>query len=600
MLNIFADPANATDSPDLGPPPVAHFEEGDPIKFDPTQDQPPRERSGESIEEAQPKFSANLETRKKRRESSYRRDGDVKNASTGATKDTASMATAMPTSQPLKSGAKRKLNIRDDDQPAVVDEPENQGFHFNPRSSDLQLSDNGNTKPILGGAIKATSDEAPQGVTPSISGKYGKEKVSGVSEIVTATGRKPLGPSKCCEGVANLGNSNNDAESVNTDRTNSPIKVSRFSKVKVAEAKDDSAKIARERNRPKDKPRPKDPGIAKEKEIATKDTEIRKPLEASPETPAPPSSDVFSPGPSEPSAARPDSRDTPPPPDLGPDTGTGSFGRASRRPRGSVNYAQPNLRDKMRRPTKELVDAVSAEERARIAKAEDDASKPLFIKQEEDADAVPTWKTNAPKMDQRTRPEPTSPLGNKIGAADLPASVMTERRRRTIAAPKDDAIGPEKPRSGTASAIAALTAGTQRSKRREEEEPGGDVERREQTREPIERTSIYEFTGSSPVDPSDENANDRGQEELAKTTRSSRRHSSVPASSELGKGSIMISRRGDRRRETLVAKQLRESTEIGEGEISRTKSVLELGAGSKEAAVGRGERFASRRRSMMI
>lgn len=390
-------------------------------------------------------------------------------------------------------------------------------------------------------------------------------------------------------------------ESVNTDPMNSPLKASRPSKDKVVEAKDDLTKIARERNRQKDTFRSKNPNIAKDKEMATKDTGTKKPFEAPPETPAPPPSNLFSPVPSEPSAARPDSRDTPPPPDLGPDTGTGSFGRASRRPRGNVNYAQPNLRDKMRRPTKELVDAVGAEERARMAKAADDASEPVIIKQEEDADTMPTWKTNAPKIDQRTRPEPTSPLGNKVGAADLPASVITERRRRTIVpALKDDVIDPMKPASGAASAIVALTAGIQRSKRREEEEPSGDIERREQIREPAERTSIYEFTGSSPVDPSGKDGNDAGHEELAKVTRSSRRHSSVPASSEPGKGSVMISRRGDRRRETLVAKQHRESIEIGEGQTSGTKSVLELGAGSEEAVVGRGERAASRRRSMMI
>lgn len=341
--------------------------------------------------------------------------------------------------------------------------------------------------------------------------------------------------------------------------------------------------------------------------MTSKDTGIKKPLEAPPpETPAPPPSDIFSPGPSEPSAARPDSRDTPPPPDLGPDTGTGSFGRASRRPRGNVNYAQPNLRDKMRRPTKELVDAVGAEERARMANAADDTSKSVFIKQEDaDADAIPTWKTNVPKVDQRTRPEPTSPLGNKVGTADLPPSVITERRRRTIVpALNNDTIDPVKPASGAASAIAALTAGTQRSKRREkeeEEQPTGQREKREQTVEPTERTSIYEFTSSSPGDASGPMGNDASQEELAKATRSSRRHSSVPALSEPGKGSILISRRGDRRRETLVAKQPRESKDIGEEQPSgNMKSVLELGGGSEEAGVGRGERAASRRRSMMI
>ena len=357
------------------------------------------------------------------------------------------------------------------------------------------------------------------------------------------------------------------------------------------------AKIVRERNRPKDKTRSKNLGIARQKEVASKDGMNRKPLEAPPETPAPPLPELFSPELSEPSAARPESRDTPPPPELGPDTGTGSFGRASRRPKGNVNYAQPNLRDKMRRPTKELVDAVGAEERARIAKAEGDLPNPVFIKQEEDADAIPTWKTNAPKNDERMRPEPTSPLDNKIGAAELPASVITERRRRTLVPILHEAIDPVKPASGAASAIAALTAGTQRTKKREEEEPSRDTNKEEQRREPIERMSIYELTGSSPVDPSGKIVSDTGQEALAKTVRSSRRHSSVPASTEPGKGSIMISRR---RRETLATKESGDNADNAEGQVSRTKSVLNLGSGSDEPAAGRGERAASRRRSMMI
>lgn len=582
MLDAFADPANVTDSPDLGPPPVAHFEEGDPIKFDLTKDRSPRDESAEGTEEVRPKFSANLETRKKRRESSHRRDGDGKYGDRDSNKGIASTATGVPASQHVKSGAKRKLNVRDDDdQAAGVDEPEKQDIQSNHRIPDPRMNEHSNTNPVISGATKAAIDKAPPAAVPSIFGKDSKEKVSGASATVTATGRKALGP-----------------KSVNTDPMNSPVKVNRSSKDRFAEAKDDLTKFARERNRPKDKTRPKNPGISKEKEVSTKEPEVRKPLEAPSETPAPPPSDLFSPGPSEPLAARPDSRDTPPPPDLRPDTGTGSFDRASRRPKGSVNYAQPNLRVKMRRPTKELVDAVGAEERARIAKGEDDVSKPVLIKQEQDADAAPTWKTTAPSMDPRTRPEPTSPLSSKVGAADLPASVITERRRRTIVpALRGDAIDSVKPTSGAASAIAALTAGTQRSKRREEEEekPSGDSSTKGQTREPIERTSIYEFTGSSPVDPSGKEAIDPGQEEMAKATRTSRRHSSVAASSELGKGSIMISRRGDRRRETLVAKQCKESTEMGEGQISRTKSVLD-----EEAAVGRGERAASRRRSMMI
>lgn len=115
---------------------------------------------------------------------------------------------------------------------------------------------------------------------------------------------------------------------------------------------------------------------------------------------------------------------------------------------------------------------------------------------------MPTWKTNAPRMDERARPQPISPLGNKIGAADLPASVITESSMRTtVSALKDHTVGPEKPISGAASAIAALAAlaaGTQRSKRREsEEEPSGDAERREQIGKPPEATTAARWSHGS-------------------------------------------------------------------------------------------------------
>ena len=197
MLGIFTDPINTTDSPDLGPPPVAHFDEGDPIKFDPTQELSPGEGVADGTEEAQPKLSANLETRKKRRESSHRRDVGTKNTNVDSNRYTASTAAATTVIQPLKSGAKRKLNARDDDnQPIIVNEPRKQDCQVN-SDSEPRMSENGLTQPILSGAIKAAGQKAPETAVSSNSGKDGKEKASGASATVTMTGRRALGPSKC-------------------------------------------------------------------------------------------------------------------------------------------------------------------------------------------------------------------------------------------------------------------------------------------------------------------------------------------------------------------------------------------------------------------
>ena len=193
MLGIFADPANTTDSPDLGPPPVAHFDEGDPIKFHATQ-----RLSPESTEDAQQKLSVNLETRKRRRESSHQIDVGVKNANIDSHEYTASIATAMAPSQPMKSSTKRKFNARDDDDlPTMADERGKQGSQLNRRGSELPISDNSLTNPIPSDIIKAADEKVADAAIPSKGGKDGKDSKDGKSKsTVTATGRKALGPSK--------------------------------------------------------------------------------------------------------------------------------------------------------------------------------------------------------------------------------------------------------------------------------------------------------------------------------------------------------------------------------------------------------------------
>lgn len=395
---------------------------------------------------------------------------------------------------------------------------------------------------------------------------------------------------------------------MNTDPANSPVKSQIDGKDRIAEVRVELIKINRERATQKEKaPTSKSTSFAKDQGPAAIATSTVKNVDPPPETPAPPN-DLFSPLSSEPSANRAESRDTPPPPDLGPDTGTGSFGRASRRSRGSINYAQPNLRDKMRRPTSELVDAVGAEERLRqanLARTEREKTALVAMKQE-NTDALPIWKTNDFKDDQRKREEPTSPLSNKASgsAVDLPGSVITERRRRSVAPSRGEDISELSKPSGAASAIAALTAGSHRSKRGEENL--SDINGKDRSHEPEERLSIFDFTGSSPADPG-EHTSDK-DEKMTKPMRSaSRRHSSVAATSDQGPGSLSISRRVERRRESVLSTRREEDAAKGiESQLSRTRSVLELGAadpemvGEEAASSGRGERAASRRRSMML
>ena len=107
------------ESPDIGPPPVAHFECDDPIKFEPRGTQAIRSESAD-IQEDSTFLPANLETRRKRRESNTRFDSKKLHVfgSSSPEKATHSPAAtialdsqnAKPT---LKAGAKRKLSVRD-------------------------------------------------------------------------------------------------------------------------------------------------------------------------------------------------------------------------------------------------------------------------------------------------------------------------------------------------------------------------------------------------------------------------------------------------------------------------------------------------------
>ena len=322
-------------------------------------------------------------------------------------------------------------------------------------------------------------------------------------------------------------------ESVNTDPVVSPVKKSAGSANDIINAaKKDANRRSNEREGNQDKMT-----AAKAINNVARQAETRNapkgPLSDKTEmpavTPGPPDLDLFSPTYTEPSATRPESRDTPPPPDLHKNA-TGGEGRLSRRSRSSVSYAEPSLRAKMRRPTKELVDAVGADERVQravsakseIEKTGDEhdglfnkpADKPkarmVVIKKEDGNIESTDWKTLPQATDLLLgRPEPTSPLQHKTStndsAADLPASVITDRRRRASVLPSihdESSSKPDgKPTSGhyrstsaSNSAIAALVTGSKKPARTQTE-----------FQEPAEKANGISNKSGDPHDEADPN-----------------------------------------------------------------------------------------------
>ncbi|KHN98315.1 shugoshin [Metarhizium album ARSEF 1941] len=121
--------------------------------------------------------------------------------------------------------------------------------------------------------------------------------------------------------------------------------------------------------------------------------------------------------------------DTPPPADI---SLNGETSRASRRNRTTISYAEPNLRDKMRRPTKELFDAVAGEGKyaRRASHCESSTAEGAKIKRESDV---------IPAAGEVAAPEPgsipASPLAKKSLAQGASMAVITERRRPASRAP---------------------------------------------------------------------------------------------------------------------------------------------------------------------
>jgi hypothetical protein len=427
---------NSNPSPDIGPPPIVRFDNEDPMKFDPLSTETDHADYAEHDESLSTKLSVNLETRKKRRDSKVQ-----------LRRSSLLPPDLNDDDQPqlTRNSAKRKLSVRDvedDDEKRVIKDD----FKFSRRSS--IAVDSGNTEPTPAPIDVLESTETPA-LLPE---------------------RKVLGN-----------------KSVNV----SPRKLSRSTKGKGDARKEDAPL----KPATKTTDRRKSKNTAKSVSIATSEPEtIMRTIEIAlsselhmeelddlaPKTPLP---EFFSPTPSEPSTARDQGRDTPPPSGLksmssGPAALNGAS-RPSRRARAAVNYAEPNLVSKMRRPTAAKGDAVDVNGRrisSNMTGSETKAMRTVIIKGDDMTGSL------AQEMDS----EAPSPLGQKVD----------REHERTF---ETDRMA-----SASGRAISALMAGS----RKQEKGAAEDVE-------------IYELKESSDV-----------EESVPSRKRNSRRHSSMTDVSE--------------------------------------------------------------------
>lgn len=285
-----------------------------------------------------------------------------------------------------------------------------------------------------------------------------------------------------------------------------------------------------------------------------------------PKTPAPP--DLFSPTPSEPSTKPTGSRDTPPPSDLSSMSVGSDAARPSRRARGAVNYAEPSLNTKMRRPSKQLVGAVeglAGHQRpvsgpaAREGSVIETGSKPsrtVFIKKEEPEEDA--WK-NLPVS---SIPDTGSPLSRKETSEDRPAAHFQ--------APPGQ--GHEVP-SASITAISGLIAGNRRRRESLQQPLSTGIE---DATKKLDELDIYDFKESSSPASSAASV----EPNPVAPSKNGRRHSSVPSRALID--------------QPAASSGLRRTASLAHAKADAMSKTAET------ATSGRSERAALRRRSMVL
>lgn len=481
------DMADASQSPELGPPPVSQFietEDEDPVKIDspsPSRSAPspvyvqesPRTKLAPPETFTSPQTAKMLprstSPEKKRTEEITKlqqpklmeakplaaRPIDIKPEET-------SMEPPATEYQQIKIGSKRKLAARDD--MVTIRSQRNNDENENPRISHEK-------RPIR--------EKAGDRTLKDISGikKDSREKAS-------ATGtRKPL-----------------SAKSTNDDMT-SPKKISKTVNTdEIAAAKADLARPKTTQDRPKSRSRslapitiepvqslePTAPEVVDVQcGLATPCTEPSLLSLHSPDTTV--SKDTGRGG-------------TPPPGDV---NASREPARPSRRNRTAVSYAEPNLRDKMRRPTKEMLDAVAGEGKyARRSSAAEQAPETGKAKRESGTEG--SWKelssVNTASAENEPGSVPASPLAGKCLSPEIAKNMAIRSGRRSSMTIQD------------------LVASSETSHEDGKDETASDTTG-------LSEVDIYEFTPSSPQ--SEEQAPVRNKRKTASRSTSRRVSSAV-------------------------------------------------------------------------
>ncbi|KAL7950901.1 hypothetical protein V8C42DRAFT_307888 [Trichoderma barbatum] len=381
------------ESPELGPPPMSKYIEEDPVKIDsPTRSMPVESsKMGSKAKRLEPPvaLASSKSDIKGRLQPPSEEDEDREEAIAQKRERINKPKTTVDTApaQPIKAGSKRKFGARDDSE----------------NSQPQSLTNENSFGKIL--AEKTLPHDKADGRTVRDFAKMRKTSQLELSENV----RKPLA-----------------VKSTNDDM-NSPRKISKIKPSitdAIATAKFNAAKSKAVWDR--QEPKTKNPSSAEAEAVPIFTTEPRGTSDAMSDLAAPiRESALFSPSSPVANASPEESRgDTPPPADI---TSNGETSRPSRRNRTTISYTEPNLRVKMRRPTKELFDAVAGEGKYVRRASNYDLAMSESAKSRRETTISDTTRSTSDFDDNSASPLATKHLTTDV----LLGSVVTERRKRS-------------------------------------------------------------------------------------------------------------------------------------------------------------------------
>ncbi|KAF3025791.1 hypothetical protein E8E14_014581 [Neopestalotiopsis sp. 37M] len=276
-------------------------------------------------------------------------------------------------------------------------------------------------------------------------------------------------------------------------------------------------------------------------------------------------------------------RDTPPPADI---SSTGETSRAGRRARSNVSYAEPNLRDKMRRPTKQLFDAVAGEGKA-IRRTSQSRQSDMFPgKSDEKAS-----EDKAQDLEESEKAEhvAASPLVQKVSrnmpTDDPHTTIVTDRKKRDSSATAQGA-----------DADSSKTATRPMNKKMEE-----IAAREAEVAKMFDGPDVYEFTSSSPNHhgPATTSVSGEGKKSTSSRSSKSRRvTSSVDEDLSNDAGGAAQKSRASRKRASMTVQKTASSFDADTSASADGDSSFSSNSSGDTEVTGRG--VSMRRRSMML